>query len=74
MSGRMRRVCMDINAKIEIHLSSSDVDKIIRDYFKDKYEIKDIAVKVDSEWVGYGPDEHRIPIFKEILVLAETIK
>lgn len=65
---------MGITNKIEIHLSSSDVDKIIRDHFKDKYDVKNVAVTVDYKWVGYGPGEHRIPVFKEILVVAEAIK
>jgi len=65
---------MEIKKNITIHLSESNVKEIIANYLKEKgypVTITNVSIKIDSEWKGYGYDEHKEYFFKGIDVNYE---
>ena len=66
---------MQINEKITINLSETDVKSIIANWAVSNgyayVKPNDVCIHVGNEWVGYDRDERQVPRFKECTI---TIK
>lgn len=65
---------MKIINKLTISISEDDVKNIVADYLvKEGYNVtaEDVKLHVEDEWVGYGPDEHKEPRFRECTVIVK---
>lgn len=67
---------MNIEKKITITLSESDVKKIVAEYLtREGYRVtsNDVSLEVGNKWVGYGMDEHQVPYFKECTAVVKNV-
>lgn len=65
---------MNIQKKITVSLSESDVKEIVAEYLtKAGYKVipSDVTISVGNKWVGYGKDEHQVPYFKECTAVVK---
>ena len=65
---------MNIEKKITITLSESDVQKIVADYLtKEGYSVtaNNVTLVVGNKLEGYGRVEHQVPYFKECTAVVK---
>ena len=63
---------MNVEKKITISLSESDVKEIVAEYLKKEgYNVaaNDVKISVGTKWEGWGLDEHQVTYFKECSVV-----
>ncbi len=61
---------MKIKENIILELSEDDISEIIKDYYKDKYNIYDISFKLGDQCIGYGMHETYYKYFKGVNISA----
>ena len=49
---------MKIKEEIQIDLTPKEVEKIIKEYFNDKYDIESIRFNIDTVYSGSYPDDY----------------
>lgn len=67
---------MNIENKITITLSETDVKEIVAEYLtKQGYNvtINNVSLNVGIDWVGYGMDEHQVARFKECVAVVKNV-
>lgn len=58
---------MTIDLDITANLTPNDVENIVKEYLgRQGYEVGEVKIKVGTQSVGYGPNEHDTTVFQGI--------
>lgn len=67
---------MNIENKITITLTETDVKEIVAEYLTEKgYKVTpaNVTLSVGNKWEGYGMDEYQVPYFKECVAVVKNV-
>lgn len=55
---------MKVTRTLTVHLSVEEISEIIKEHLaKEGFEAKEVEFNLESSWVGYGTDEHKVEKF-----------